>query len=75
MVDSPIPDAKVVTIRGKEPEKDARGVVIIAVALGVIAMIMIGLCFRQFVLKPKNDMIELEDKIKRSKNSIEPTEK
>ena len=51
MVDSPIPDAKVVTIRGEQPEKDSRGVVIVAVALAFIAMIMMGLCFRQIFYK------------------------
>ena len=72
MVDSPTPDAKVVTIRGEKPEKDARGVVIVAVALGVIALVMVGLCFRQFVIKPKNQVIELEEQIRRSKNIVEP---
>ena len=51
--DSPIPDAKVVTIKGMQPEKDGKGVVIVAVALAVICMILIGLCFKQFFLKPK----------------------
>jgi hypothetical protein len=53
VMDSAIPDAKVVTIKGMQPEKDGKGVIIIAVALGVIAMILIGLCFKQFFVKPK----------------------
>ena len=72
MVDSPTPDAKIVTIRGEKPEKDGRGVVIVAIALGFIALVMIGLCFKQFVLKPKQQVIELEEQIKRAKNVVEP---
>ena len=72
MVDSPTPDAKIVTIRGEKPEKDGRGVIIVAVALGFIALVMIGLCFKQFVLKPKQQVIELEEQIKRAKNVVEP---
>lgn len=53
VMDSAIPDAKVVTIKGMQPEKDGKGVIIIAVALGVIAMILIGLCFKQFFIKPR----------------------
>lgn len=51
MVDSTTPDSKVVTIRGEQPEKDGRGVIIVAVALAVVAMIMLGLCFRQVFFK------------------------
>lgn len=72
MVDSPTPDAKIITIRGEKPEKDGRGVVIVAIALGFIALVMIGLCFKQFVLKPKQQVIELEEQIKRAKNVVEP---
>lgn len=72
MVDSPTPDAKIITIKGEKPEKDGRGVVIVAIALGFIALVMIGLCFKQFVLKPKQQVIELEEQIKRAKNVVEP---
>ena len=72
MIDAPTPDAKIVSIRGEEPQKDGRGVIIVAVALGVIALIMVGLCVRQFILRPKLQVIELEEQIKRAKNVVEP---
>ena len=74
MVDSAIPDAKVVTIKGMQPEKDGKGVIIIAVALGVIAMIFIGLCFRKFFNQQKQSSIDIEDMVRRSRNIAEPKE-
>jgi hypothetical protein len=34
-------------------EKDSNGLMMIAVALGVIYVVVFGLCFRHFVMKPK----------------------
>ena len=51
MVDPTLPDAKYVTVKGEQPEKDGRGVIIVAVALGIVATIMLGLCFRQIFYK------------------------
>jgi len=53
IVDSPKPDAKVITIEGEKPVKDGKGIMIVAIALGVVVMIMVGLCIRQYVLKPQ----------------------
>lgn len=51
VVDSPKPDAKIVTINAEPPAKDARGVIIVAVALGIIILIIGGLCFKKFALR------------------------
>lgn len=72
VVDSPTPDAKIVTITAEPPVKDAKGVVIVAVALGVIILIIVGLCFKKFALRQKQQVIELEEQIKRAKNVVEP---
>jgi len=73
MIDGPAGETKIVKV-GSKQEEDGKGVIIVSVALGVICLIMIGLCFRQFVIKPKQQIIELEDKIKRAKNVVEPKE-
>jgi hypothetical protein len=69
IIDSSIPETKVVTIKA---EKDNKGVLIVAIALAILAMILIGVCVRQVVLKPKHDMKQLEKKIQRAKNAVEP---
>lgn len=67
------PETRVITI---EAEKvDNKGVIIVGVALGLIGIVLLFLCYRQLVLKPKQQIIELEEKIKRSKNNeVQPTE-
>lgn len=45
---------------------------IVAVALGVIILIIIGLCFKKFALRQKQQVIELEEQIRRAKNVVEP---
>ena len=72
MVDSPKPDAKIVTIRGEKPEKDSRGVIIVAVALGALILGCVGLTFRRFVYKHKLEVQRLEEQIKRANNVVEP---
>ena len=53
MIDSPKPDAKIITISGEKPEKDGRGVIIVAVALGALILGCVGIAFRRFVYKHK----------------------
>jgi len=50
-VDSPTPDAKIVTISAEPPVKDAKGVVIVSIALGVLVLIIVGICFKKFALR------------------------
>jgi len=76
IIDSPKPDAKVVTIEAEKPAKDGKGIIIVAIALGVIILIVIGLCIKQFVLKPQLEIIELKEQIKRTQmNHVEPQHK
>jgi hypothetical protein len=60
IIDAPMAETKVVTIKA---EKDNKGVIIVAIALAVLGFILIGVCVRQVVMKPKQQMIEMEKKI------------
>lgn len=69
IIDAPMPTTKVVTIKA---EKDSKGVIIVAGALAVVAFVLLGICIRQVVTKPKQELIEMEKKIQRAKNQVEP---
>jgi len=54
VIDSPR-ETKTVTIKA---EKDNKGVIIVAVALTVIAMVMLAVCFFKIV-RPRQEVVEL----------------
>lgn len=62
IVDAPNPNAKIVNPQDVEPERNRKGAMIVITLvffLGIIAMIMIGLCFRQFINKPSQKIVQL----------------
>ena len=69
IIDAPMAETKVVTIKA---EKDNKGVIIVAIALAVLAFVMAFFCIRKIVLKSTIERIEAGRNIHRTIQKVNP---